>query len=85
MPSQTNRTHQAVWYKNRRFWHNGARQKRKKSWRVQVRRKGGAMSATFDTKAEAEAWAIATEAKILAGNGVESIVQEDGTLRQAVP
>lgn len=51
-------------------------QKRKKSWRVQVRRKGGALSATFDTKAEAEAWAIATEAKILAGNGVETIFQE---------
>lgn len=51
-------------------------QKRKKSWRVQVRRKGSALSATFDTKAEAEAWAIATEAKILTGSGVESFVAE---------
>lgn len=49
-------------------------QKRKKSWRVQVRRKGGALSATFDTKAAAEAWAIATEAKILAGNDIKSDV-----------
>ena len=60
-------------------------QKRKKSWRVQVRRKGGALSATFDTKAEAEAWAIATEAKILAGNDVESIAQEPAAPVAAKP
>ncbi|NKJ00942.1 tyrosine-type recombinase/integrase [Novosphingobium sp. SG707] len=54
-------------------------QRRKKSWRAQVRRKGEALSATFDTRAEAEAWAIATEAKIIAGNSAESIVQEPVT------
>lgn len=54
-------------------------QKRKKSWRAQVRRNGEALSATFDTRAEAEAWAIATEAKILAGNSAASIVQEPVT------
>ena len=42
-------------------------QKRKKSWRVQVRRKGKTFSATFDTKAEAVAWAIKTEGKIIDG------------------
>lgn len=44
-------------------------QKRKKSWRVQVRRRGQALSATFDTKAEAELWAIEIEAQVL-GNPV---------------
>lgn len=51
-------------------------QKRKHSWRVQVRRKGEALSATFDTRAEAEAWAITTEAKILTGDSVKSAVQD---------
>lgn len=51
-------------------------QKRKKSWRVQVRRKGEALSATFDTRAEAEAWAIATEAKILEGGDAKRVIQE---------
>jgi hypothetical protein len=51
-------------------------QKRKKSWRVQVRRKGKTVSATFDTKAEAEAWAITTESKIIEGIAPEVIVNE---------
>lgn len=51
-------------------------QKRKNSWRVQVRRRGEALSATFDTRAEADVWAIATEAKILAGIGGRSNVPE---------
>lgn len=42
-------------------------QKRKNSWRVLVRRRGKMVTATFDTKAEAEVWAIKTEAKILEG------------------
>lgn len=42
-------------------------QKRKNSWRVQVRRQGKAVSATFDTKTEAEVWAIKAEGKILEG------------------
>ncbi|MBB3955294.1 hypothetical protein [Novosphingobium sediminicola] len=51
-------------------------QKRKKSWRAMVRRKGKTVTATFDTKAQAEAWAISTEAKILEGFVVEAIVRE---------
>lgn len=51
-------------------------QKRKKSWRVQVRRKGKTVSATFDTKAEAEAWAITTESKIIEGIAPEVIANE---------
>ena len=49
-------------------------QKRKNSWRAQVRRQGKAVSATFDTKAEAETWAIKTESKILEGASPSSIV-----------
>lgn len=48
-------------------------QKRKKSWRVQVRRKGKTVTATFDTKVEAEAWAIITESKIIEGVAPEAI------------
>lgn len=51
-------------------------QKRRKSWRVIVRRKGKTITGTFDTKAEAQAWAIATEAKILEGFAVEAIARE---------
>lgn len=51
-------------------------QKRKKSWRVQVRRKGKTISATFDTKAEAETWAIRTESKIIEGVVPEVIAHE---------
>ncbi|MGV3769916.1 MAG: tyrosine-type recombinase/integrase [Sphingobium phenoxybenzoativorans] len=47
-------------------------QKRKKTWRVQVRRKGKAVSATFDTRIEAETWAITTEGKILEGVAPEA-------------
>lgn len=42
-------------------------QKRGSAWRVQVRRRGRAVSATFDTKAEAERWAIRTESQMLDG------------------
>jgi len=48
-------------------------QKRNKSWRVLVRRKGKTVTATFDTKAEAEAWAIITEGKIIEGTPPEAI------------
>lgn len=38
-------------------------QKRNNNWRVQIRKKGQrALHATFDTRAEAEAWATAVEA-----------------------
>lgn len=42
-------------------------QKRGSAWRVQVRRRGKALSATFDTRAEAERWAIRTESQMLDG------------------
>lgn len=42
-------------------------QKRGSAWRVQVHRLGKALSATFDTKAEAEHWAIRTESQMLDG------------------
>ncbi|WP_257539181.1 site-specific integrase [Sphingobium sp. CFD-1] len=57
-------------------------QKRKKAWRVQVRRNGQTMSATFDTKAEAEGWAIITESKIIAGIAPEVILNEPTTTEE---
>jgi|LNFM01.1.fsa_nt_gb integrase len=41
-------------------------------WRAQINRKGyPRLSATFDTKPEAEAWAVQTEAKMLSGRYVD--------------
>ena len=51
-------------------------QKRKKSWRAIVRRKGKTVTSTFDTKSEAERWAFATEAGILDGAEAEAIARE---------
>ncbi len=45
-------------------------QKRGSAWRAIIRRQGASVSATFDTKAEAQAWATAAEAKIIAGASV---------------
>ena len=42
-------------------------QRRGNAWRAQVRMRGHALSATFDTHEEARAWAAAQEAKLLAG------------------
>ena len=42
-------------------------QRRGNAWRVQVRLRGHALSATFDTREEARAWAAAQEARIEAG------------------
>lgn len=42
-------------------------QKRGDSWRVIVRKKGVSKTATFAKKQEANAWAVATEAAIIAG------------------
>src|SRR3546814_11033470 len=50
-----------------------------------VRRKGKTATATFDTKAEAEAWAISTEAKILEGFAVEAIVGETLPPPEGIP
>lgn len=57
--------------------------KRNKPWRVLVRRKGKTITATFDTKAEAEAWAITTEGKIIEGTPPEAI--EKTTIEPAAP
>lgn len=51
-------------------------QRRKNSWRVQVRRNGKSISASFDAHADAEAWGIRCEAKILKGLPVETIKKE---------
>lgn len=42
-------------------------EKRGSAWRAQVKKNGVRRSATFDTKAEATAWAATTEAEIIAG------------------
>ena len=48
-------------------------QKRKNSYRAQVRRKGQSVSATFDTRQEAMDWAAQAETKLLLGASVEHI------------
>jgi len=60
-------------------------QKRQKSWRAMVRRKGRSVTATFDTKAEAEAWAISTEAKILDVAAAEAIARESLPPPEGIP
>lgn len=51
-------------------------QRRKNAWRVTVRRKGQYASATFDSRADAEAWGVQTEAKILEGYSAEAARSE---------
>ena len=48
-------------------------QKRKNSYRAQVRRNGKSVSATFDTKQEALDWAAQAETKLLQGSSIERI------------
>ena len=48
-------------------------QKRKNSYRAQVRRKGKSVSATFDTRQEAMDWAAQAETKLLQGSSIERI------------
>lgn len=48
-------------------------QKRKNSYRAQVRRNGKSVSATFDTKREAIDWAAQAETKLLQGSSIERI------------
>jgi integrase len=50
-------------------------QRRKNSWRATIRRKGKYASATFDTKAEANAWAVQTEAAILKGASAQAAAE----------
>jgi hypothetical protein len=59
--------------------------KRGKYWRAQVRRVGhDAQSKSFDTKAEAEAWARQVEAAIDAGGLFDSSQARTTTLREAL-
>jgi len=60
-------------------------QKRKNSWRATVRRKGKYVSATFDTKSEADAWAIQTEARILEGFSSAAVSREPVVPATGVP
>lgn len=60
-------------------------QKRKNSWRATVRRKGKYVSATFDTRAEADAWAIQAEARILDGFSSEAVSREPVVPATGVP
>ncbi len=46
-------------------------QKRGATWRVSIARKGQRVTGTFDTRAQAEQWAVATEAAIMAGQRAE--------------
>ncbi|MCP3870312.1 MAG: site-specific integrase, partial [Gammaproteobacteria bacterium] len=48
--------------------------KRGTRWRVQVRKRGSRLSATFRTKAQATAWAIKTEGDLQ--QGVKTIVDK---------
>ncbi|MDR3428986.1 site-specific integrase [Silvimonas sp.] len=57
--------------------------KRSNGWRAEVSRQGVRDSRTFDTKAQASAWAVAREAEILAGIGKGPAV-EKYTLDEAI-
>lgn len=48
-------------------------QKRGKSYRAQVRRRGKSVSATFDTRREATDWAAQAETELLQGSSIERI------------
>ncbi|MCI1373696.1 MAG: site-specific integrase [Acetobacter sp.] len=48
--------------------------KRGQSWRAMIVRKGQRVNATFDTRAEAEEWALQAEAAILAGRKAAPVV-----------
>ncbi|MGX9966104.1 site-specific integrase [Roseomonas sp. F4] len=47
-------------------------QQRGETWRVQVRLRGHAVSATFDTREEARTWAATQEARILTGAKIKN-------------
>ncbi len=47
--------------------------KRSKSWRAEVNRLGVRKTATFDTRAQAKAWALHEEARILSTSGRERV------------
>lgn len=50
-------------------------QKRGRAWRAIIRRKGKTLTATFDTKAQAEEWATKTEALLIEGHAPEAAVE----------
>ncbi len=53
-------------------------QKRGRTWRATVRRRGQTLTATFDARQAAEEWAVAAEAAILGGADTESARQAQG-------
>jgi len=53
--------------------HMATIQKRGETWRAMIRRKGQSLSATFDTEAEARAWAAIEEARIAAGTALAHV------------
>ena len=60
-------------------------QRRNKSWRATIRRMGQYVSATFDTKAEAEVWAVQTEANILKGLSADAALAAPPVPEAGVP
>ena len=59
--------------------------KRSESWQALVKRKGfGQIARTFDTRADAEAWARLTEAEMLRGVFVTRKEAEGTTLSEAL-
>ncbi|MHB8253497.1 MAG: hypothetical protein ACYDEV_07300 [Acidiferrobacter sp.] len=60
-------------------------QKRSGSWRAIVKRRGySVLTQTFNTKAQAEAWAIAIESKMTRGAFVSRAEAERTTLTEAL-
>lgn len=57
--------------------------KRGDAWRAMIRRRGQSLTRTFDTEAQAEAWAGAEEARIVAGATVAHIVKTPSSLTVA--
>lgn len=53
--------------------------KRGRSWRAMIVRKGQRVSATFDTKAEAEDWALRSEAAIMSGVQAKAVAPMSAT------
>ena len=60
-------------------------EKRGDAWRAQIRRKGyPALSATFDTKAEAQRWAAEVEGEMSRARFVDIREAESTTLKDAL-
>lgn len=53
------------------------------AWRAMIRRRGQVLTRTFDTQAQAEAWAEAEEARILAGASAAHVTQTPSSITVA--